>query len=427
MTLRVTLTLLACALAVRGAWSTTAGVAFAKGSSAARRARFGAAQSWLSHAACGGNAADAAWLAGEVQLGVYDAAKDDVSRRRALNAAATDFLTVIRRSPASTWGMVGLAATFARSERSGRALRVVDLESLGQSPWSRVGREGRIAIGLLHQAIARAPASCDAHDALLKLLLGLDLGDEAEAAARAAAAAAPGLPYHEGLDASKLSPRVLAAFADGSRAAMDATPLASPERKWFYLGLLEERLGRLDGAASALGKAMELPAPALDHAEIAYHYGQVLETLGRNDAAEAAWRVAERSSKFRGPVAVERARREQGRKDWAATLRYLSVARAASPDRLDLILWTASVQQKAGEDEQAIQLLRWGVTAHPDDRSARLALIEALERMGRRGTAENALFEYERIFGADDRSREIRRRWAKVPRSGGSSTSADVF
>jgi tetratricopeptide (TPR) repeat protein len=396
-------------------WGVRAALAYRRGTLLAAAGRYDEALPLLDRGAFGFNAAEAAWLAGEVALGLADAAPDAAARAGALQGASERYVTMLERSTGSSYALTGLASALARAEASDRARRVIDIAALSRGPWALVGPNGRDAVGLLRVAAAREPATCAPHDALVNLLVGYGLIDEAETAARRAAHAAPAFEYHEGLDPDRLPASVVAAFAAGAREALDAAPLAARERKLFYLGRLDERIGELEEAVVDLRAAHEQPAPKLERAESAFHLGRVLARLGRAEEAEAAWREAEEAPVFGPALAIERARlaEVQGRPDDA--LRQVAEGRRLAPRRMDLILWEARLLAARGDRAEALETLRWGVTVDGSDRAPRIALIEQLIAVDDRVAAEEALTDLERRLGAGDDSQELRRQLESTP------------
>lgn len=208
---------------------------------------------------------------------------------------------------------------------------------------------------------------------------------------------------------------MVAAFAAGAREALEEAPLATRERKLFYLGRLDERVGELEQAVVDLRAAHEQPAPKLEHAESAFHLGRVLARLGRAAEAEAAWREAERAPVFGPGLAVERARLAEVQGRTEEELRQVEEGRRLAPRRMDLILWEARLLAARGDRAAAIETLRWGVTVDGSDRAPRLALIEQLLASNQRVAAEGALTDLERSLGAGDDSRELRTRLESTP------------
>jgi tetratricopeptide (TPR) repeat protein len=413
--LRVAAVGCAVAYVVLALWGVRAATAFRRGIVLADAGRYDEALPLLARGAVGFNAAEALWLAGEVELGRADAAPDAAGRAAALRRAASAYVAMLRATTGSSHGLTGLAAAHNRAEALDRAARVTDLSGGLSGPWSQVGMDGREAVGLLRMAAAREFSICAGHDALVRLLVAYGLLDDAKAAARDAALAAPALQYHPGLDPNRLPREVLVSFAAGAREALDSAPLAPRERKLFYLGLLDERLGELDRAAGELAAAHAQPAPAIEHAESAFHLGRILAALGRPAEAESAWRDAERSPVFLPALALERARlaEAEGRPDEA--LRQIAEGRRLEPRRMDLILWEARLLDARGDRAAAVETLRWGITVDPTDRAPRRALVEALIGGGDHGAADDALTGFERDLGPGDDTQQLRTRLRSAP------------
>jgi tetratricopeptide (TPR) repeat protein len=414
--LRIVAIVAAAAYVVVGLWGLWAAVSYQRGSVLASKGRYDEALPLLETGAVGLNTAEAEWLAGEVALGLADAAQDAATRASALRRATEHYMGMLRATTGSAFGLTGLATAYERAEAAERVSRVTDLAAITSGPWALVGSDGRIAVGLLRVAVGREPATCVAHDELVRLLVAYGLLDEAKEAARDAAAAAPAFEYHAGLDPDRLPREVVEAFASGARSVLESgAPMATRERKLFYLGRLDERIGALERAAEDLRSAHAQPAPDLEHAESAYHLGRVLAALGRLGDAEAAWREAERAPVFRPAVAVERARVAEagGRADEA--LRQIEEARRLEPRRMDLILWEARLLVARGERAAAVDTLRWGITVDESDRAPRRALVDALIDGGEPGSADDELTAFERSLGEGEDTRALRKRLESTP------------
>jgi len=406
---------LAAAYLWLGVAGTRAGLAARAGILQAAASSTPAALRLLDRASFGYDAAECTWLAGEVALGIADVAPSDGARERALGEAVDRYLRMMRLTSGSSHALMGLAAVEERLEILERRERTVDFALIASGPWAVLGMHGRTAVGLLLLARRQEPTLVAAHDALLVTLLRFGLQDEAKAAARAAAHAAPALEYHPDLPAEILPRDVLLAFTEGAHEALDNAPLALRERKLFYLGRLDERIGAMERAVDELQRAHAEPAGSIEHAETAYHLGRVLAGLGRPAEAETAWKDAEASDLFRPAIMVERARIAEAAGDRRAALAHLAEARRLAPRRMDLIRWEARLLEVDGNRAAAIETLRWGVSVDSSDRANRLALVEALLADGDRAAARAALFDLESALGAGDDTHGLAERIAQSP------------
>jgi tetratricopeptide (TPR) repeat protein len=366
----------------------------------------------LDRGSVGYDASECTWLAGEVALGLADGATDPGAGLAALNVATARYLRMMNITSGSAYGLIGLAAVEDRLEHAEASVRPTDLSALSAGPWALVGAHARMAIGLLYLAIEREPTLCAAHDALLTTLLRHGLVEEAKAAAREAALAAPALEYHPELDARILPPDVVRAFDEGAHEALDTAPLVSRERKLFYLGLLDERVGNLVDAVENLRRAHAEPAGSIERAESAYHLGRVLARAGHVDEAESAWADAERSPVFRTAVATERAKIAESSHHPDVALARLADARRWEPRRLDLILWEARLLRAAGNNVAAIDTLKWGVSIDDSNRAVRAALVGALIDDGDDTGARRALEDFQSTLGAGEDTRALESRLA---------------
>jgi len=397
-----------------GAWAArgiVGGAAYARGKPLASEGRYEEALPLLERAGSVPRRLETCWLRGEVRLGRFDRLEPD--RRRGkdgillLESAAEDLLEAASACPASGWPWSGLAETYERLEREGSGRRSFDLSLLEKGPWARVGRPGRVAVGLARIAIEKEPQVAAHHDRHALILYRLGLETEALEAVRAAARALPLFDEHS---FSKLEPfprEFLEAFAEESRKAIGKAPLLSRERHYLGLGQLERRLGRLDRAEADLRAALEEPADSLRRAEDYFHLAMVLSDQRKWEEADRAYERAAEAPVFRPASALARARiaEELGRPERA--LDWLAEARRLRPADPDLVLAHARLARRLGRFEEAIEAYRWAVVLAPGRREVRLELARTeLERANLSG-AESAVRDFERDFGPDSESRAL--------------------
>ena len=390
-----------------GVLGVRAGAQGVHGVEAAARSSSTEALALLDAAAVGYDAPEYTWLAGEVALGVADGATSASEALRSIDGAVERYLAMNAMTAGSAHALLGLSAAEQRLERADRAARTIDLASLSAGPWAQIGRHGRLAIGFLTLAVRREPTSSAAHDALLRLLLQYGLIEEAKVEAEAAARIAPAFEYHPDLDAGSLPREVVLAFARGARRGLDEAPLASRERKLFYLALLDERIGDRERAIEDLRAARAAPAGSVERAETSYHLGRILAAAGRSAEADTAWRDAEASPLFRGAVAVQRARVAETAGRTEEALAHLADARRSDPRSSELLLWESRLLRASGNRPPAIDDLRWGIQIDPGNRALRSALVEVLIEDGQSGEAARVLADFTSALGEGDDTRRL--------------------
>lgn len=395
---------------VRAVTGLLGGVAFAKASPLAVRGALEEAAPWLARAGVGINRYEAAWLTGEVRLGLWDALP--AGRREGegivlLSRAAQSYLEAGALRPVASWHLAGLAETYRRVEDVSRNLRTVPLEALAAGPWSRVGRPGRVAAGLCRAIAERQPNAYVFQDACGSMLLDWGLVDDAMATWTRAVRAQPDLGQHAPFVRERIPEPLMRALIAVSREQLGRAPLLSRERHLFALGRFERSVGNLAQAESDLRAALAEPSDRIRRAEVWFHLGLVLEDQRRYDEAEPAMERALEAPVFRPGVHEARARFARARGDGEGELRWLGALRAESPGDLSLVLRFADAALRWGRPAEAEEAARWGCRLAPTDPAPRAALVEAL--LARRDFvgARQAWSDHRRLSGDTERSREL--------------------
>lgn len=389
----------------------TGGLAFAEGARLAARGSLEAALPPLSSAAVGINRYEAAWLTGEVRLGIWDALPPERREGKAgialLAGAASAYLDAGVSRPVSSWHLAGLAETYRRVENLARATRAVPLERLAAGPWSRVGRPGRVAAGLCGALAERQPSGYAFQDDCGSMLMDWGLEREALEAWLGSVRAQPDLRQHELLTRDRLPAAVMRALIDASRSQLGRAPLLPLERHLFALGQFERAAGNLAQAERDLRRALEEPSDRIRRAEVWFHLGLVLEDLRRYDDAEPAMAHALDAEVFRPAVFEARARFARARGDADGELRWLGELRAGAPTELARVLRFAEAALRLGRPEEAEEAARWGCRLAPTDPAPREALVEALLARGDTVGARQVWAEYTRGAGETEASRRM--------------------
>ncbi len=396
--------LIAGLFGVRAATGVSAGWAYARGQVLEAAGRFAEAGPLMDRAAVGGLLTRALWRSGRAQTKLWRQlpAGDrygSVGDER-LRIAATRFLNARAASPGSAWFTAALGDVYTRREESARATRVVDLEKLARGPWSLLGDDGRIAIGLTRAAIDWEPTNFEHRDQLVFLLEENGLHVEALRAMEETARALPDFGAHPDFVFEEFTTDLVETFWRTSReVAPGEVPILSPGRKLLSSGLLGRRLGYLAEAEQDLRAALDEPGTRLSRAEAAFHLGLVLVDLRRLEEAETMLARALSEPVFRPGVASTRARIAEMRERWPEALAQLREARRLNPRELWVLLEFARIAQKNASWDQAEESLRWAILVHPEAPAPRRAIVEMFLAKGETGKARGALDEYVAAFG----------------------------
>ncbi len=388
---------------VRAARGIPAGLAYERAVKLNRSGLETRAISLFERGAVGFDRNTALWYAGEAGVRVWDALRpaERLGERgfETVARASRAYLLAASGNPASAWPWSGLAELYGRIETAARARRATDLGALAGPAWKRVGKEGRVAVGLMREAIEREPMVFAHRDALVLLCLRLGLEREAETAMRESARVQPGHWVHAGLSFRNLPPSMLEAFAEGSREVLGKAPMLPLERHLLSLAQLELRLGRLDDAEAHLERAMLQPADGLRRAEQAYHLGLVRKSKGDFCGARKAFELASQGPVFRSSIAYQRGRMEEAEGRAREALDLFEEALRLEPRNVFLALECARAARGLGEWKTAEETLRWAILVAPEDGRPRADLVRTLLAAGDRRGAARALGEMREAVG----------------------------
>jgi tetratricopeptide (TPR) repeat protein len=389
--------------AYRAADGVVAGLALREGRRLALGGHYDEALPLLERSARGLQRFEQLWQSGEARLGVWDdlAAKQAPAERldAVLARAAGDYLEAASACPPSGWPWAGLAAVYERRDRAARAKRPLDLSRLGEPEWTRLGRDGAVAVGLARKGVAISPNVFGLRDELVKILLDLGLRESAREALRESARVQPIPVVHEALGVGSMPPDLMEAFAAGAREALGNVSLTNRATHLVGLGTLERKLGHLDQAETDLRAALAEPAAPLTRAEAAFHLALVLIDKGDARQARVFLAEADKSPAFRQDVAWRLASLAEASGDLRDALDHLQTLRRIDPRNRGWALEVARVARKLQDWNVALEALRWAVRMKPDDASARAALVETLHEKGDMAAASSALAEFERTLG----------------------------
>jgi len=363
--------LLVALYGVRAVVGVHGGIAYSRGRRLAALAKFERALPLLEHAAVGQERAAALWLTAQVRLGIWHdrlaLGEPPESMSELMVQAYREYTEAISLSPASGWYWAGLGDIYHQRERIERYRAGFPLELLEADPWARVGRPGRIAVGMGRTAVRHEPTVYNLQDQLAFQLLGYGLEPAALEVVRNSARVQPIFRLHAYLDLDPLTPSVVDAFAEGAREALGRTPFLSREFHLLALGRLEFRRGRMDEAERYMREALDVPGTTINRAEARYYLGRALADQGRVEEGIAALEAAEEHEAFSAIALAARAgiAEERGRLDEALEL--LDLARTIDRRKLGLALDFARVARKTGAWSRAEAALRWAATVHRDD------------------------------------------------------------
>ena len=377
----------------------------------------------LERGAVGFNATRALTMAGEVRLDEWDKrvwrkgpSGADVQQ---LVQAADDFLRCHCGAPAAQRAWKGLASVYDALEWIDRERRSEEGVRRPDGRWERVGRPGRIAIGLLRESLDGAPNWGSLHDKYALTLWNYGLEDEARAAVRASARAVPLYYHHPYHRIAQLPSWVDREFADASREVLGQVPLFPRTPHLIELGKLERRLGESDRAIAALEEAVAVGGDALRVAEARFHLGLALIAAERLAEGRVHMEAAREHPVFRASALHSLASLAARQGDSAAALEHLRQLRRENPRELWPCLEFATVAVRAGEWPAALEALRWAKLKHPGDPRPYVELAEVHLAMGDVSAAAGVADELEQAVGesAPQELRRIRREIAEHGRS----------
>jgi tetratricopeptide (TPR) repeat protein len=334
----------------------------------------------LERGAVGLNAARALIMAGEVRLDQWE---KQVRRGGPLGAdpqelrrAAEDFLTCRCRAPAARRAWKGLAEVYDAIEWIGRERRSEEGRPRPGGGWERVGRPGRIAVGLLRETVEGTPTWGAVHDRLALTLWNYGLEDEARVAVRAAARVLPLYYHHPFHRIPELPPWVDLEFAKASREVLGQVPLFPRTPHLIDLGKLERRLGASDRAIADLEEAVAAGGDDLRVAEGRFHLGLALVAAGRFEEGRVHLEAAREHPVFRPSALRSLANLAARQGDSGVALEHLRQLRRENPRELWPCLEFAEVAVRAGEWPAALEALRWAKLKHPRDPRPYVELAE---------------------------------------------------
>lgn len=377
------------------------GVAYSKGSRLASAGRFELALPDVRKGALGPERAAMLWLAGETQLArfqsrvVEDATEEELDEL--LRGAFGDHSQAITLSPASGWYWASLADVYHQRERRFLYRFGLPLDLVGQDRWAFVGRDGRIALGMMRMAIEREPTQYVFFDQMAFALMDYGMRNQALAIVRESARVQPHFGMHAYTSLTPLPGDVVDAFAEGARSALGETPLMPRVIHLLALGRLELRRGNATQAERDLREAVETPGTQLNRADAYYRLGQALQMQARYDEAIEVFLEAEIDPIFEPLGLRARAAIAEERGELESSLTLLRRARRLRPGEMDYTLTYARIAVEFGRLDWAEESLRWARTRHPGDPRPLRQLLDLRLEQGDHSEADSLRQDLEHL------------------------------
>jgi tetratricopeptide (TPR) repeat protein len=385
---------------VRGGW------AFARGHLLRNLGNYPGAVPRLESGAVGGNKLRALRMAAEVRLDMWER---QVRRRGTLGAdpeelvrAGEGFLTCRCIAPAARRSWKGIGEVYDAFEWIGRERRAVTPYVPPENPWSRVGRPGRVAVGMLRVALDTSPNWGVLHDKLALTLWNYGLDAPAREAVRKSAQVLPVFYRHPYYKIPELPEWVVEEFALASREVLGEVPLFPRIAHLIDLGKLERRIGANDRAIDALEEALAAGGDPLRRAEASFHLGLALVAAGRHDEGRTHLNAAREHPVFRVSALRSLANAAENGGKFDEALDYLRRLRWEQPGELWPCLKFAEVAEKVGDWPAALESLRWAKLKHPRDPRPYVALAKAHMAMGDATTATTVADELQQVVGDEE-------------------------
>ena len=367
---------LVMALLLLGGYATRAvyglrAAGYSHGRRLAAAAKFDQALPLLERSAVGQDRAAALWLTAQVRLGIWHdrlaQGEEPESMGELMGQAYREYTEAISLSPASGWYWAALGDVYHQRERMERFRAGFPLELLDAGPWARVGRPGRLAVGMGRIAVRREPTVYTLQDQLAFQLMDYGVSGEALEVVRRSAAVQPIYRLHAYPDLDPLPPGLLDAFAEGALAALGRAPFLARVYHLLALGRLELRREDPTAAEGFLREALEVPGTRINRAEAEYYLGRALAAQGREAEALAALERAGKHPTFSADALAERAAIAESAGRFEEALGLLDEARLADRRKLRLALDFARVARRQGAWTRAEAALRWAVAVHSED------------------------------------------------------------
>ena len=316
--------------------------------------------------------------------------------------AAEDFLLCRCASPAARDAWTGLGEVYDAVEWIGRETRAETPYVRPENPWERVGRPGRIAVGMLRESLELAPTWSRLYDRLALTFWNYGLDELAREAVRASARALPYYWHHPYDKVPELPAWVPAEFAAASREVLGQVPLFPRHGHLIALGKLERRIGAHERAITALSEALAAGGDSLMRGEASLHLGLALIAVDRPDEARIHLETALEEPVFRVSALRSLSNLAEAQGEYEEALGYLRKLRWSQPDDLWPCLRLARVARRIEAWDAALEALRWARLKHPDDPRPYAGMVETYLEMDDLAAARSVVAELAERLGAQD-------------------------
>lgn len=329
-----------------------------------------------------------------------------------LQQTAQDYMRALCSAPAARHPWSGLGLVFQKLEWIGRERRAETGFVDGVEPWSRVGRSGRIAIGMGRRAIEASPNHYLHHDWIAGTYWLFGLEPELREAVILSARALPLFYPHEFSGGTSLPDWAMDLFFQASREAVGATPLLPRANHLVDLGKQARGRGAFEDAIEVLTEALAVARHPLVLAEAHFHLGLSLVAVGRDPEGREQLVLSSEHPVFEGPALRNLALAAEKVSDHAGALEYLRELRRREPRNLDYCLRSARLAREIEDWPVALEALQWAKIIAPTDPRPYLALVETYLEMGDLTLARS---EFRKIdgWGGGEVPEALRRRLAE--------------
>lgn len=335
------------------------------------------------------------WLAGQVRLGLWHEGYADgvnpTELRPLLDQAYHDYTSAIAASPASGWYWASLGDLYYQLERTDRLIRPFELDLLDIDPRSRVGRWGRVAIGLTRKGIRREPNVYTFHDQLAFMFWDFKVLDDARAAARQSAEVLPLYRIHAYDLLAPAPDELLTAFAEGIERSVGNTPFIHDVRRQISRGIVAMKLRDFEQAEQQLRQATAGNTSLLLAADAHFQHGRALLALERYDEAAEAFHSADGHPNFDHLAPYWEGQARERSANWEAALAAYGRARRADRKDLRAALGYARAARELRQYQQAETTLELATRNHPQNPKPWHKLLEVRLDVGNSSGAQAAL------------------------------------
>jgi tetratricopeptide (TPR) repeat protein len=370
----------------------------------------------LEKAAVGFNRYDMQRRMGDARIDVFEAEAHRGgpfgADTQLLYDTARDYMEALCSSPAARHPWEGLALVYQKLEWMGRERRTEQPFVRGVEPWSRVGRSGRIAIGMGRQAIEASPNWYLTYDWMAETFWLFGLEPEARDAVRRSAKALPLFFRHAFARRTVLPGWEKELFFESSRETLGMTPLLPRANHLVDLGKQARGRGAHEDAVEVLTQALGEAKFPLVRAEAHFNLGLSLVALGRDVDGREQLILASEHPVFHEPALWNLLLAAEKVEDYAGALTYVRELQREEPRELAHCLRAARLAGMLKDWPVALEALRWGKTIAPTDPRPYVRLVETYLEMGDLTSARTAFRDVD-AWGGEAVPESLRRQLAE--------------